>query len=72
MYSCLIWYNPINESYYHRYYKGFCINYDLGMSNSYGHILVYKFKLNNKTDMPVKYTFKKKVIKYLIKELENC
>lgn len=71
MYSCLIWYNPRKDIFYHKFIKGFAVNYDLGMSNSYGHLLMYKFKLDNINDVPIKYRFKKKVIKYLIKELEN-
>lgn len=70
MNSICIWYNPNKDLYYHKVIHGFATNYFIGKVNSYGHILVYIFRLENYY-VPYKNRLKKKVVNYLIKELKN-
>lgn len=67
--SCIIWYNPKKRVYYHKLYHGLVTSYNIGDANSYGHYIVYKFRLYN--EHSVKINLKQKILRALINELEK-
>lgn len=70
MYSVIVWYNPCKRVYYHKYIKGFANSYYIGLANSYGHYVVYKFSLNHDV-VPLKHNLKQRILNALLKELEK-
>ncbi len=50
----LVWYNPKLDKYYQRTVIGLYKNYYLDMTNSYGHILVQIFLIENNSLISIK------------------
>lgn len=67
--TCVVWFNPYKQSYYHHLIKGTAYSYNIGDANSYGHYIVYKFKLYD--FRPVKINLKQKILRALINELDK-
>ena len=70
MYSIIVWYNPKKRIYYHKYIKGFANSYNIGDGNSYGHYIVYKFKLASDIQ-PVRHNIKQRILNVLLDELQK-
>lgn len=70
MYSIIVWYNPKKRVYYHKYIRGFANSYNIGDGNSYGHYIVYKFKLGSDIK-PVRHNIKQRILNALLDELQK-
>ena len=67
----VIWYKPLDKTYYYKYVTGFYQDYYEGLENQYGHIAVFvlKVSLYENFRAPLKHRLIRKLISFLEKRI---